>query len=232
MSKTNINKEIIELFQAIDKKEKKSKEEGNKYEENEKYKKVNKLIKDFVEKKNDKKINSENIDLTKDIIESLKILNTAYENNSKNENFNKFLSEKEKMINKYLEKYHIRKKEEEKNKNKDISEDDEFEKHESEIVNDFEIITTPALSLIIDESKKIEQILNENKIKEENIKINELINDISNVLVIANKLMNNKKLIDDVAIKRLHEEIKTIKKEYDKIYKKKKYMEIYSKSKI
>jgi hypothetical protein len=232
MSKTNINKEIIELFQAIDKKEKKSKEEGNKYEENEKYKKVNKLIKDFVEKKNDKKINSENIDLTKDIIESLKILNTAYENNSKNENFNKFLSEKEKMINKYLEKYHIRKKEEEKNKNKDISEDDEFENYESEIVNDFEIITTPALSLIIDESKKIEQILNENKIKEENIKINELINDISNVLVIANKLMNNKKLIDDVAIKRLHEEIKTIKKEYDKIYKKKKYMEIYSKSKI
>ena len=229
MSKTNINKEIIELFQAIDKKEKKSKEEGNKYEENEKYKKVNKLIKDFVEKKNDKKINSENIDLTKDIIESLKILNTAYENNSKNENFNKFLSEKEKMINKYLEKYHIRKKEEEKNKNKDISEDDEFENYESEIVNDFEIITTPALSLIIDESKKIEQILNENKIKEENIKI---INDISNVLVIANKLMNNKKLIDDVAIKRLHEEIKTIKKEYDKIYKKKKYMEIYSKSKI
>ena len=211
MSKTNINKEIIELFQAIDKKEKKSKEEGNKYEENEKYKKVNKLIKDFVEKKNDKKINSENIDLTKDIIESLKILNTAYENNSKNENFNKFLSEKEKMINKYLEKYHIRKKEEEKNKNKDISEDDEFENYESEIVNDFEIITTPALSLIIDESKKIEQILNENKIKEENIKINELINDISNVLVIANKLMNNKKLIDDVAIKRLHEEIKTIK---------------------
>ena len=232
MSKTNINKEIIEYFQAIDKKEKKSKEEGNKYEENEKYKKVNKLIKDFVEKKNDKKINSENIDLTKDIIESLKILNTAYENNSKNENFNKFLSEKEKMINKYLEKYHIRKKEEEKNKNKDISEDDEFENYESEIVNDFEIITTPALSLIIDESKKIEQILNENKIKEENIKINELINDISNVLVIANKLMNNKKLIDDVAIKRLHEEIKTIKKEYDKIYKKKKYMEIYSKSKI
>ena len=232
MSKTNINKEIIELFQAIDKKEKKSKEEGNKYEENEKYKKVNKLIKDFVEKKNDKKINSENIDLTKDIIESLKILNTAYENNSKNENFNKFLSEKEKMINKYLEKYHKKKKEEEKNKNKDISEDDEFENYESEIVNDFEIITTPALSLIIDESKKIEQILNENKIKEENIKINELINDISNVLVIANKLMNNKKLIDDVAIKRLHEEIKTIKKEYDKIYKKKKYMEIYSKSKI
>ena len=232
MSKTNINKEIIELFQAIDKKEKKSKEEGNKYEENEKYKKENKLIKDFFEKKNDKKINSENIDLTKDIIESLKILNTAYENNSKNENFNKFLSEKEKMINKYLEKYHIRKKEEEKNKNKDINKNDEFENYESEIVNDFEIITTPALSLIIDESKKIEQILNENKIKEENIKINELINDISNVLVIANKLMNNKKLIDDVAIKRLHEEIKTIKKEYDKIYKKKKYMEIYSKSKI
>ncbi len=139
MSKTNINKEIIELFQAIDKKEKKSKEEGNKYEENEKYKKVNKLIKDFVEKKNDKKINSENIDLTKDIIESLKILNTAYENNSKNENFNKFLSEKEKMINKYLEKYHIRKKEEEKNKNKgkkvDIHEKDNNGKYSKEKLN-------------------------------------------------------------------------------------------------
>ena len=60
--------------------------------------------------------------------------------------------------------------------------------------------------------------------KEENKEINELSDNISKIIVEANKLMN-KKLIDDEAIKKLVDQIKAIKKEYDKIDKKKKIFE-------
>ena len=216
--RTNLNEELMKLFLKIEKRIK----EGNKYEE------VNLLIKDFVDNK--KNNNSENINLARDINESLRILNMAYDNNSKNDNFNKFLSEKEKMTNRQLEKYHLEKKE--KNKiDKDLSEEEEDENYENKSVNDFEIINT-SLELIIEESKEIQKLLIENEIKEEAMKINELNNDISNAIVVANKLMQNKTLINDESIKSLHEEIKTIRKEYDKIYKKKKYTEVYSKSKM
>ena len=46
MSKININSELVNLFKEIDKKE-----EENKNDESAKYKKVNKLIKDFMDKK-------------------------------------------------------------------------------------------------------------------------------------------------------------------------------------
>ena len=216
--RTNLNEELMKLFLKIEKRIK----EGNKYEE------VNLLIKDFVDNK--KNNNSENINLARDINESLRILNMAYDNNSKNDNFNKFLSEKEKMTNRQLEKYHLEKKE--KNKiDKDLSEEEEDENYDNKSVNDFEIINT-SLELIIEESKEIQKLLIENEIKEEAMKINELNNDISNAIVVANKLMQNKTLINDESIKSFHEEIKTIRKEYDKIYKKKKYTEVYSKSKM
>ena len=110
MSKTNINSELINLFKEIDKKE-----EDNKNDEGAKYKKVNKLIKDFVDKKS-KNINKENNIVVKDIIESLQIINIGYENNFNNSRFNKILSQKKEMTNKYLEQYHKMKKEEKKNK--------------------------------------------------------------------------------------------------------------------
>ena len=216
--RTNLNEELMKLFLKIEKKIK----EGNKYEE------IKLLINDFVNNK--KNNNSENLNLTNDINKSLGILNKAYVNNSKNDNFNKFLSEKEKMTNRLLEKYHLEKKE--KNKiDKDFSEEDEDENYDNKSVNDFEIINT-SLELIIEESKEIQKLLIENEIKEETMKINELNNDISNAIVVANKLMQNKKLINDESIKSLHEEIKIIRKEYDKIYKKKRNMENYSKSKM
>ena len=217
MSKTNINSELINLFKEIDKKE-----EDNKNDEGAKYKKVNKLIKDFVDKKS-KNINKENNIVVKDIIESLQIINIGYENNFNNSRFNKILSQKKEMTNKYLEQYHKMKKEEKKTNNtiaEEIDDDDELWK-EFEIID----ITSPALNGVIEKAIIIQKLLSENTIKQENEKIHELYNNISNIITEANKLVDNKTLIDDEAIKRLNVQINAIKKEYEKIDKKKKNME-------
>ena len=201
---------------TVNKKEKNIEEsKKSKNDDSEKYKKVNKLIKEFVEKKNSLKEKSGLID---DVVRSLKIINIAYENNSKNDYFNRYLSEKENITNLYLKKYHEKKKLNEKNLNEKSSfEDDDYAK-------DFEIITSPALNGIIEECLKIQKLLSNNKFEEENEEINKLNDNISQIIIEANKL-KNKKLIDDEAIKKLVDQIKAIKKEYDKTDRKKKIIE-------
>ena len=213
MSKINWNSELINLFKEINKREKNIEEgEKNKNDVSEQYTKINISIKNFIEKNH-----KQNDDLAKDIVESLKLINSAYENNSKNYNFNKYLLEKEFMVNKCLNKQLN-----EKTDNKELKkeEDDDFMK-------DFEIITLPKLNEIIQECIKIQNMLNSDIMKEEINKNNNLINDISLIIVEANKLMNSKKIIDEEAIKRLNDEINAIKKEYVKIERKKKNMEKY-----
>ena len=218
MSKTNINSELINLFKEIDKKE-----EDNKNDEGAKYKKVKKLIKDFVDKKS-KNLNKENYSVVNDIIESLKIINNGYENIFNNARFNKILSQKKEMTNKYIGQYHKMKKEEKKANNELI---EEIENDDDEFWKNFEIIdiTSPALNGVIEKAIIIQKLLNENTIKQENEKIHELYNNISNIITEANKLVDNKTLIDDEAIKRLNVQINAIKKEYEKIDKKKRNME-------
>ena len=218
MSKTNIKTEIINLYKDIEKKEKdKNKDEGNKNEDSDKYKKINKSIQVFIENKTK---NWEENTLTKDIIESLKILKLGYENKSKNIKFSKDLLEKEQLIL----KCHETKKEKESNYEENEENEDE------DTIKGYEVITTEPLEEIIRESIAIQKLLNECKIKAENSKINELNNNISNIIVESNKLMHNKKLIDEEAIKRLNEQIKAIKREYDKIAKKKKNKEYINKN--
>ena len=217
MSKININSELVNLFKEIDKKE-----EENKNDEGTKYKKVNKLIKDFMDKKN-KNLNSESNFVVKDIIESLQIINIAYGNNFNNARFNKILLQKKEMTNKYIEQYHKMKKEEKKSDNKFEGENDD----DDELWKKFEIIdiASPVLNEVIEKAIIIQKLLSANKIKQENDKIHELYDNISNIITEANKLIDNKALIDDEAIKRLNEQINAIKKEYEKIDKKKKNME-------
>ena len=213
MSKINWNSELINLFKEINKREKNIEEgEKNKNDVSEQYTKINISIKNFIEKNH-----KQNDDLAKDIVESLKLINSAYENNSKNYNFNKYLLEKEYMVNKCLNKQ-LNEKTDDKELKKE--EDDDFMK-------DFEIITLPKLNEIIQECIKIQNMLNSDIMKEEINKNNNLINDISLIIVEANKLMNSKKIIDEEAIKRLNDEINAIKKEYVKIERKKKNMEKY-----
>ena len=213
MSKINWNAELINLFKEINKREKNIEEgEKNKNDVSEQYTKINISIKNFIEKNH-----KQNDDLAKDIVESLKLINSAYENNSKNYNFNKYLLEKEYMVNKCLNKQ-LNEKIEDKELKKE--EDDDFMK-------DFEIITLPKLNEIIQECIKIQNMLNSDIMKEEINKNNNLINDISLIIVEANKLMNSKKIIDEEAIKRLNDEINAIKKEYVKIERKKKNIEKY-----
>ena len=213
MSKINWNAELINLFKEINKREKNIEEgEKNKNDVSEQYTKINISIKNFIEKNH-----KQNDDLAKDIVESLKLINSAYENNSKNYNFNKYLLEKEYMVNKCLNKQ-LNEKIEDKELKKE--EDDDFMK-------DFEIITLPKLNEIIQECIKIQNMLNNDIMKEEINKNNNLINDISLIIVEANKLMNSKKIIDEEAIKRLNDEINAIKKEYVKIERKKKNIEKY-----
>ena len=216
MSKSNFHEDIVNLFKEINKKEKNIEEsKKSKNDDSEKYKKVNKLIKEFVEKKNSLKEKSGLID---DVVRSLKIINIAYENNSKNDYFNRYLSEKENITNLYLKKYHEKKKLNEKNLNEKSSFDDD------DYAKDFEIITSPALNGIIEECLKIQKLLSNNKFEEENEEINKLNDNISQIIIEANKL-KNKKLIDDEAIKKLVDQIKAIKKEYDKTDRKKKIIE-------
>ena len=215
MSKTNWNAELVLLFKEINKREKIIEEgEKNKSDVSDQYKKINILIKNFIEKNNSSKAND---NLTKDIIESIKHINSAYENNSKNVSFNKFLSEKEQMINKHLEK-----------KWTEITEDKELNKEDNDFMKDFEIITLPKLNEIIEECNRIKKVLNNDIIKDDKNKNDKLNEDISRIISEANKLMCSKKLIDE-DIKRLNNEINAIKKEYDKIDKKKKNMEKYIK---
>ncbi len=221
MSKSNIQSEIIQLFKDIEKKEKNIEEAvKNKNDDSQEFKKIDKSISEFIDKKNKNKDNNK---LTSDIIDSLKVLKEAYCNISKNKEFNNnILSPTEKKINNYLIKSNNLKKSQQK---KSI---DEFTDDEDELINEFEIIASPTLNGIIEECYKLQKKLDDNKIKEENNKINELMVNVSTILIEVNKLKDNKKLIDDEAIKRLNDEINAIKKESEKIYKKKKNTEKYN----
>ena len=221
MSKSNIKLDVIELFKELEKKEKNIKEAvKSKSDDTKEFIKIEKSISEFIYKKNKNKDNNK---LTSDIIDSLKVLKEAYYNISKNKEFNNnFLFPTEKKINNYLIQSNKLKKSEQRESK------DEFTDDEDELIKEFEIIASPTLNGIIEECYKLQKKLDDNKIKEESNKINELIVNVSTILIEVNKLKDNKKLIDDEAIKRLNDEINAIKKESEKIYNKKKNTEKYN----
>ena len=200
MSQLNIKERLEELYENINKEEKK---ENNKVN----YSKILNLINNFKEnldkekKKFKKTFGNEVIE---DVTESLKIINDAYQKKIKDN----FFLEKEKMI----EKFYMEKKKTFSSKIEDSMV--EINNNGDEI-DEFEIYEPPIIKEINEECDKIQNILMNNESKEDNNSIEKLKLSILQVKDEVNKL----KPIDNEVIKRLNEQINAIRKESDKIHK-------------
>ena len=202
MTELNLDEKLEELYESINKEEKKGKDKIN-------YNKIINLIASFEENlnKEKKKQKNENYkDILDDTTESLKILKDAYQYKIKDNYF----KEKEKITEKFYK---------EKNKNAPPviydSQNEEEDNNIQEDIDDFEILETPIIKEINEECEKIQNILENNEIKEENKNI-----DALKIRVIQLKDEINKlKPINNDVIKRLNDQINAIRKEADKLNK-------------
>ena len=200
MSQLNIKERLEELYENINKEEKK---ENNKVN----YSKILNLINNFKENldKEKKKLKkTSGNEVIEDVTESLKIINDAYQKKIKDN----FFLEKEKMI----EKFYMEKKKTFSSKIEDSMV--EINNYGDEI-DEFEIYEPPIIKEINEECDKIQNILMNNESKEDNNSIEKLKLSILQVKDEVNKL----KPIDNEVIKRLNEQINAIRKESDKIHK-------------
>ena len=202
MTELNLDEKLEELYESINKAEKKGKDKIN-------YNKIINLIASFEENlnKEKKKQKNENYkDILDDTTESLKILKDAYQYKIKDNYF----KEKEKITEKFYK---------EKNKNAPPviydSQNEEEDNNIQEDIDDFEILETPIIKEINEECEKIQNILENNEIKEENKNI-----DALKIRVIQLKDEINKlKPINNDVIKRLNDQINAIRKEAEKLNK-------------
>ena len=202
MTELNLDEKLEELYESIKKKKKKGKDKIN-------YNKIINLIASFEENlnKEKKKQKNENYkDILDDTTESLKILKDAYQYKIKDNYF----KEKEKITEKFYK---------EKNKNAPPviydSQNEEEDNNIQEDIDDFEILETPIIKEINEECEKIQNILENNEIKEENKNI-----DALKIRVIQLKDEINKlKPINNDVIKRLNDQINAIRKEAEKLNK-------------
>ena len=202
MTELNLDEKLEELYESINKEEKKGKDKIN-------YNKIINLIASFEEnlnKEKKKKKNENYKDILDDTTESLKILKDAYQYKIKDNYF----KEKEKITEKFYK---------EKNKNAPPviydSQNEEEDNNIQEDIDDFEILETPIIKEINEECEKIQNILENNEIKEENKNI-----DALKIRVIQLKDEINKlKTINNDVIKRLNDQINAIRKEAEKLNK-------------
>ena len=200
MSQLNIKERLEELYENINKEEKKENKKVN-------YSKILNLINNFKENldKEKKKLKkTSGNEVIEDVTESLKIINDAYQKKIKDN----FFLEKEKMI----EKFYMEKKKTFSSKIEDSMV--EINNNGDEI-DEFEIYEPPIIKEINEECDKIQNILMNNESKEDNNSIEKLKLSILQVKDEVNKL----KPIDNEVIKRLNEQINAIRKESDKIHK-------------
>ena len=200
MSQLNIKEKLEELYENINKEEKKENKKVN-------YSKILNLINNFKENldKEKKKLKkTSGNEVIEDVTESLKIINDAYQKKIKDN----FFLEKEKMI----EKFYMEKKKTFSSKIEDSMV--EINNYGDEI-DEFEIYEPPIIKEINEECDKIQNILMNNESKEDNNSIEKLKLSILQVKDEVNKL----KPIDNEVIKRLNEQINAIRKESDKIHK-------------
>lgn len=200
MSQLNIKEKLEELYENINKEEKKENKKVN-------YSKILNLINNFKENldKEKKKLKkTSGNEVIEDVTESLKIINDAYQKKIKDN----FFLEKEKMI----EKFYMEKKKTFSSKIEDSMV--EINNNGDEI-DEFEIYEPPIIKEIDEECDKIQNILMNNESKEDNNSIEKLKLSILQVKDEVNKL----KPIDNEVIKRLNEQINAIRKESDKIHK-------------
>ena len=207
MTELKLNEKLEELYENINKEEKKGKDKIN-------YTKIINLINNFKDNLDKEKKKSKTFfsnEIMDDITNSLKIIKDAYQNKIKDN----FFYEKEKMIEKFYA---------EKNK-KDppqiFDSQDAEENNEINNIDEFEILETPIIKEINEECDKIQNILMNNETKEENNNIEKLKVRVMQLKDEVNKL----KPINNVVIKRLNEQISAIRKEADKLYKIKKILE-------
>ena len=194
MSDLDIKEKLEDLYKKIINKEEKKVDNEE----------INNLINNFIkniEKEREKYKNLSNTDVVDDVIESLKIINEAYRKKKKSN----FFSDKIKWIeNIYTER----------NKNLSKLDDSIVEvNNNGDEIDEFEIYEPPIIKEINEECDKILDILKNNESKKEEKDIDKLKDRIFHIKDEINKL----KPIDNEVIKRLNDQINTIRKESDKI---------------
>ena len=194
MSDLDIKEKLEDLYKKIINKEEKKVDNEE----------INNLINNFIkniEKEREKYKNLSNTDVVDDVIESLKIINEAYRKKKKSN----FFSDKIKWIeNIYTER----------NKNLSKLDDSIVEvNNNGDEIDEFEIYELPIIKEINEECDKILDILKNNESKKEEKDIDKLKDRIFHIKDEINKL----KPIDNEVIKRLNDQINTIRKESDKI---------------
>jgi ferredoxin-thioredoxin reductase catalytic subunit len=219
MSESNLYSDLSSLFNKIKdiEEDKNYSQKGDSKSNSKKYDKINKLIEQYIEKRK-KHLNNQN-NVTKDIIDGLKILKESYTNQQAYIEFNEEFSQKKKKIATLINNSKNNKSEIKQSNINSMNDDDH---------DDFGNINYHG---IIEKCESVRNILNECNYKEDNNIIKKLNENISKINDEAIKLKNNSKLIDNEAIKRLNEEINAIKKESEKIYKKINTIENYMKKK-
>ena len=195
-----LSEKLEELYESI------NNEEQKKEKDEIKYKKIISSIDKFTEYLEKKKSKYENPKILEDIIDGLKIMKDSYKNKIKDV----FFKEREKITERFYK---------EKNKNAPpVIYDSQTEEVDNDIqddIDEFEIVETPIVKEINEECEKIQNMLKNNNVAEENENVENLKNKVMEIRDKINKL----KPINYDGLKRLKDQINAIRKEADKLNK-------------
>ena len=201
MSEMKLSEKLEELYESI------NNEEQKKEKDEIKYKKIISSIDKFTEYLEKKKSKYENPKILDDIIDGLKIMKDSYKNKIKDV----FFKEREKITERFYK---------EKNKNAPPviydSQTEEVDNNDiQDDIDEFEIVETPIVKEINEECEKIQNMLKNNNVAEENENVENLKNK---VMTIRDKITKLKPINYD-GLKRLKDQINAIRKEADKLNK-------------
>ena len=196
-----LSEKLEELYESI------NNEEQKKEKDEIKYKKIISSIDKFTEYLEKKKSKYENPKILDDIIDGLKIMKDSYKNKIKDV----FFKEREKITERFYK---------EKNKNAPPviydSQTEEVDNNDiQDDIDEFEIVETPIVKEINEECEKIQNMLKNNNVAEENENVESLKNEVMKIRDKINKL----KPINYDGLKRLKDQINAIRKEADKLNK-------------
>ena len=201
MSEMKLSEKLEELYESI------NNEEQKKEKDEIKYKKIISSIDKFTEYLEKKKSKYENPKILEDIIDGLKIMKDSYKNKIKDV----FFKEREKITERFYK---------EKNKNAPPviydSQTEEVDNNDiQDDIDEFEIVETPIVKEINEECEKIQNMLKNNSVAEEN----EIVENLKNKVMELRDKINKLKPINYDGLKRLKDQISAIRKEADKLNK-------------
>ena len=196
-----LSEKLEELYESI------NNEEQKKEKDEIKYKKIISSIDKLTEYLEKKKSKYENPKILEDIIDGLKIMKDSYKNKIKDV----FFKEREKITERFYK---------EKNKNAPPviydSQTEEVDNNDiQDDIDEFEIVETPIVKEINEECEKIQNILKNNSVSEEN----EIVENLKNKVMKLRDKINKLKPINYDGLKRLKDQINAIRKEADKLNK-------------